>query len=126
MFAAQDPSGRGRRRLRPERHRGSPAAQRTRTLTTSRRLQTQDLSDAPWRRRRGLAVAHTSPSRRARVDGLRTRGSALSNTFTCGGCKKTWTGLAQAHCSRCHRTFAAAALFDKHRQGRCAKKRHRT
>jgi hypothetical protein len=35
--------------------------------------------------------------------------------FTCGGCGASWTGLAAAHCSACHRTFAAARLFDDHR-----------
>jgi hypothetical protein len=36
----------------------------------------------------------------------------------------TWTGLARAHCARCHRTFASVGLFDQHQTGvakvRCA------
>jgi hypothetical protein len=37
--------------------------------------------------------------------------------ITCGGCDATWTGTGRAHCSAsgCHRTFATAALFDRHR-----------
>ena len=34
---------------------------------------------------------------------------------TCGGCDNRWTGLAMAHCSACHRTFATVSLFDRHR-----------
>ncbi|WP_456115119.1 FDXHR family putative zinc-binding protein [Saccharopolyspora mangrovi] len=86
----------------------------------------QDLSDAIAVAPEGFCSSAHLRLTRSAVGALRTRGSVLSNTFTCGGCKKTWTGLAQAHCSRCHRTFAAAELFDKHRRERCAKKRHRT
>lgn len=34
---------------------------------------------------------------------------------TCSGCSASWTGLAAAHCAACHRTFAGASLFDRHR-----------
>jgi hypothetical protein len=30
-------------------------------------------------------------------------------------CGATWTGLGRAHCDACHRTFATAPLFDRHR-----------
>jgi hypothetical protein len=30
-------------------------------------------------------------------------------------CGATWTALGAAHCSACHRTFAAVGLFDAHR-----------
>lgn len=35
--------------------------------------------------------------------------------YRCGGCPNTWTGLAMAHCSACHRTFSGVSGFDQHR-----------
>lgn len=35
---------------------------------------------------------------------------------SCSGCDATWTGMAPAHCSGCHRLFASAGLFDQHRK----------
>jgi hypothetical protein len=34
---------------------------------------------------------------------------------TCAGCASRWYGIERAHCVACHRTFAAADLFDQHR-----------
>lgn len=34
--------------------------------------------------------------------------------YGCGGCDSRWSGVSRCHCSRCHHTFAGAALFDKH------------
>ncbi|MET0417111.1 MAG: hypothetical protein ABW022_13920 [Actinoplanes sp.] len=40
--------------------------------------------------------------------------------YRCGGCTSTWTGLAMAHCSACHETFAGVSGFDQHRlRGHC-------
>lgn len=36
-------------------------------------------------------------------------------TYTCGGCDNRWSGVNRAHCSACHRTFAAPKWFDQHR-----------
>jgi hypothetical protein len=33
----------------------------------------------------------------------------------CAGCGQRWYGVDRAHCAVCHRTFAAAELFDRHR-----------
>lgn len=37
-------------------------------------------------------------------------------------CGARWTGLRAAHCAaHCHRTFASAGAFDRHRRGgKCA------
>lgn len=35
--------------------------------------------------------------------------------ITCSGCDATWTALNAAHCTGCHRLFAAVQLFDAHR-----------
>lgn len=53
-------------------------------------------------------------------DGTAPAGPHASRVITCGGCDATWTGTGRAHCaaSGCHRTFAAAALFDLHRSAR--------
>ena len=32
-------------------------------------------------------------------------------------CGRKWTGLAQAHCTVCHRHFSTVANFDRHRPG---------
>jgi hypothetical protein len=40
----------------------------------------------------------------------------LRDTFTCGGCDATWTGLSVAHCGSCHVTLSGAKLFDQHRR----------
>lgn len=38
----------------------------------------------------------------------------------CQGCPRIWTGLAEAHCSECHRHFTSVKPFDIHRdQFRC-------
>jgi hypothetical protein len=34
---------------------------------------------------------------------------------TCTGCAARWSGVARAHCSGYHKTFASPGLFDKHR-----------
>lgn len=40
--------------------------------------------------------------------------------YSCAGCAHTWTGLAFAHCSGCHRTFSSVSGFDRHRlRGQC-------
>lgn len=44
-------------------------------------------------------------------------------------CGHTWTGLSPAHCSACHKTFAAPGLFDRHRtahgdHGQCKNPAH--
>ena len=36
-------------------------------------------------------------------------------SINCAGCGIRWYGIDRAHCSACHRTFAAADLFDRHR-----------
>lgn len=40
--------------------------------------------------------------------------------LTCSGCPETWTAAGAAHCGApgCHRTFAGATLFDRHRHAR--------
>lgn len=43
----------------------------------------------------------------------------------CGGCDRVWTGIAEAHCTTCHRHFTGITAFDEHRGGpdddrRCA------
>lgn len=46
----------------------------------------------------------------------------MTDTNTCGGCTTRWSGHRRAHCAaeKCHRTFATAALFDRHRRaGAC-------
>ncbi|HEX3778494.1 MAG TPA: hypothetical protein VHX38_02425 [Pseudonocardiaceae bacterium] len=42
-----------------------------------------------------------------------------TQTATCSGCDARWTGSSRAHCTapNCHRTFATAGLFDRHRRG---------
>ena len=35
----------------------------------------------------------------------------------CTTCNRTWTGLAEAHCTSCHRHFTTASAFDLHRVG---------
>ena len=32
----------------------------------------------------------------------------------CGGCDRKWTGLAECHCSGCHRHFGSISAFDTH------------
>jgi hypothetical protein len=44
-----------------------------------------------------------------------TRATQTQTGASCNGCGTTWTGLSRAHCAACHRTFAAAGLFDRHR-----------
>lgn len=40
--------------------------------------------------------------------------------YTCGGCATVWSGVSRCHCSRCHRTFSGAHLFDRHQvRGAC-------
>jgi hypothetical protein len=34
---------------------------------------------------------------------------------TCGRCRQRWYGIDRAHCATCHRTFADADFFDRHR-----------
>lgn len=34
----------------------------------------------------------------------------------CGGCKKQWGALGQAHCASCHEHFNSDAAFDRHRR----------
>lgn len=41
-----------------------------------------------------------------------------TNTHTCSGCKKSWTGLSPQHCSGCHETFSGTGTGDAHRVGR--------
>lgn len=43
--------------------------------------------------------------------------SRNSVTHRCGGCPRTWAGLAEAHCASCHQTFGSVTGFDKHRYG---------
>lgn len=35
----------------------------------------------------------------------------------CGGCKRKWRALGQAHCRECHEHFNSTAAFDRHREG---------
>lgn len=35
--------------------------------------------------------------------------------INCSGCDQVWTATNAAHCGACHRLFATAGLFDKHR-----------
>ncbi len=37
-------------------------------------------------------------------------------TYSCGGCDTRWSGVSRCHCAGCHRTFAGANLFDRHRR----------
>ena len=37
------------------------------------------------------------------------------STYSCGGCKGVFTGLATAHCPTCHETFSTVSTFDVHR-----------
>jgi hypothetical protein len=37
--------------------------------------------------------------------------------WTCPRCARQWSGLAQCHCTVCHRHFSTVALFDRHRAG---------
>ena len=39
----------------------------------------------------------------------------MADLITCGGCDRTWTATAAAHCAACHRLFSAVGLFDMHR-----------
>jgi hypothetical protein len=36
-------------------------------------------------------------------------------SIRCAGCANRWYGIERAHCTACHRTFADADLFDRHR-----------
>ena len=36
-------------------------------------------------------------------------------SISCAGCGARWYGIDRAHCPACHRTFADADLFDRHR-----------
>jgi hypothetical protein len=51
---------------------------------------------------------------------LRAQNAAerIPTTYGCGGCDNRWPGVSRAHCSGCHRTFAAFGLFDRHRRMR--------
>lgn len=44
------------------------------------------------------------------------RAERVPVTYGCGGCDNRWSGVSRAHCSGCHRTFAAFGLFDRHRR----------
>lgn len=44
------------------------------------------------------------------------RSERVPPTYGCGGCDNRWPGVSRAHCSGCHRTFAAFGLFDRHRR----------
>lgn len=35
--------------------------------------------------------------------------------ITCARCRHRWYGIDRAHCTTCHRTFADAELFHRHR-----------
>lgn len=39
-----------------------------------------------------------------------------SEWASCSGCDARWTGQNRAHCGSCHRTFAGAGYFDRHRR----------
>lgn len=47
------------------------------------------------------------------IDGDTARGE--SGSLSCNGCTARWSGVARAHCSGCHKTFASPGLFDRHR-----------
>ena len=43
--------------------------------------------------------------------------SRRQQPWSCSGCEARWTGQGRAHCGACHRTFATAGRFDRHRRG---------
>jgi hypothetical protein len=66
----------------------------------------------------GVAGATNRPSEgRTARDGVSTpQKRSQTVTYGCGGCDNRWPGVSRAHCSGCHRTFAAFGLFDRHRR----------